>query len=90
MEDEIRNLLWAFLGSSLSALFILSGWFMCLIAPVCDRVVLAIVGLGIIISVLFLIVLLGVLDDRDYQRKSAKRIKELDEFGERMRGGNHE
>lgn len=90
MEDKIRNLLWSFSSSPLSILLISGGWFSCIMAPVCNSVVLAIVGLGIIIFVFFLVILLGVLDDRDFQRKSAKRIKELDEFRERMRGGNHE
>ncbi len=90
MEDKIRNLLWAFVPGPLNVLLIFGGWFSCIMAPVCNSVVLAIVGLGIIIFVFFLVILLGVLDDRDFQRKSAKRIKELDEFRERMRGGNHE
>lgn len=90
MEDKIRNLLWAFVPGPLSVLLIFGGCFSCVMAPVCNSVVLAIFGLGIIIFVFFLVVLLGVLDDRDYQRKSTKRIKELDEFRERMRGDNHE
>lgn len=90
MEDKIRNLLWAFVPGPLNVLLIFGGWFSCIMAPVCNSVVLAIVGLGIIIFVFFLVILLGVLDDRDFQRKSAKPIKELDEFRERMRGGNHE
>ncbi len=90
MEDKIRYWLWGFLGSPLSVLFILGGWFMCIMATVCNNAVLAVVGLGIIMFVYFLVILLGVLDDRDSQRKSVKRIEELDEFREKMRGDNHE
>lgn len=90
MEDKIRNLLWAFLAGPLSVLLIFGGSFSCVMASVCNSVLLAFIGFGIIIFVLCLVVLLGILDDRDYQRKSKKRIKELDEFRERMRGGNHE
>lgn len=47
-------------------------------------------GLGIIIFVYFLIILLDVLDSRDFQRKIVKRIEELNEFREKMRGDNRE
>lgn len=90
MEDKIRYWLWEFLGSPLSVLFILGGWFMCIMATVCNNAVLAVVGLGIIMFVYFLVILLDALDNRDFQRKYRKRIKELDEFRERMRGDNHE
>lgn len=86
MEDKIRYLLWRFLGSPLSVLFLLGGGFSCIIATIYKSYLLMFVGLGIIIFVFFLVILLGVLDDRDSQRKSAKRIKELDEFREKMRG----
>lgn len=59
-------------------------------APVYNSALLAFIGLGIIIFVYFLTILLGVLDDRDFQRKSVKRIEELNEFREKMRGDNHE
>lgn len=49
MEDKIRNLLWAFVPGPLNVLLIFGGWFSCIMAPVCNSVVLAIVGLGIII-----------------------------------------
>lgn len=90
MEDKIRNYLWNFLGSPLSILLIFGGWFSCIMALVCNSALLAFVGLGIIIFVYFLIILLGVLDARDFQRKYRKRIEELDEFREKMRGNNHE
>lgn len=90
MEDKIRYWLWEFLGSPLSVLFILGGWFSCIMALVCNGALLVFVGLGIIIFVYFLIILLDALDNRDFQRKYRKRIKELDEFRERMRGDNHE
>lgn len=90
MEDKIRNWLWNFLGSPLSILLIFGGWFSCIMSLVCNSALLAFVGLGIIIFVYFLIILLGVLDDRDFQRKCRKRIEELDEFREKMRGNNHE
>lgn len=61
MEDKIRNLLWAFVPGPLNVLLIFGGWFSCIMAPVCNSVVLAIVGLGIIIFVFFLVILLGVL-----------------------------
>lgn len=90
MEDKIRNLLWSFLPSPLSTLAIFGGFFSCIMAPVYNSALLAFIGLGIIIFVYFLIILLGVLDSRDFQRKSAKRIEELNEFREKMRGDNHE
>lgn len=90
MEDKIRNLLWAFIPGPLNVLLIFGGWLSCIMAPVCNSVVLAIVGLGIIIFVFFLVILLGVLDDRDFQRKRRKRIKELDELREKMRGEKNE
>lgn len=90
MEDKIRYLLWRFLGSPLSVLFLLCAGFTCIMSMVYKSYLLMFVGLGIIIFVYFVIILLGVLDNRDFQRKSRKRIKELDEFREKMRGGNHE
>lgn len=90
MEDKIRNLLWSFLSSLLSILLISGGWFSCIMASVYNSALLAFIGLGIIIFVYFLIILLGVLDSRDFQRKSVKRIEELNEFREKMRGDNHE
>ena len=90
MEDKIRYLLWRFLGSPLSVLFLLGGWLSCILAVVCNSGLLAFVGLGIIIFVYFVIILLDVLDNRDFQRKSKKRIEDLNEFREKMRGGNHE
>lgn len=90
MEDKIRYWLWGFLGSPLSVLFILGGWFMCIMSLVYKNSLLAVVGLGIIIFEYFLVILLGILDDRDCQRKSKERIKELDEFRERMRGEKNE
>lgn len=90
MEDKIRNLLWSFLSSPLSILLISGGWFSCIMAVVYNSALLAFIGLGIIIFVYFLIILLGVLDSIDFQRKSVKRIEELNEFREKMRGDNHE
>lgn len=90
MEDKIRNYLWNFLGSPLTILLIFGGWFSCIMALVCNSALLAFVGLGIIIFVYFLIILLGVLDERDFQRKYRRHIEELDEFREKMRGNNHE
>lgn len=90
MEDKIRNWLWSFLGSPLSILLIFGGWFSCIMALVCNSALLAFIGLGIIIFVYFLIMLLGVLDSRDFQRKYIKHNEELNEFREKMRGNNHE
>lgn len=90
MEDKIRNWLWSFLGSPLSVLLIFGGWFSCIMALVCNSALLAFIGLGIIIFVCFLIMLLGVLDSRDFQRKYIKHNEELNEFREKMRGNNHE
>lgn len=90
MEDKIRYWLWGFLDSPLSVLFILGAGFTCIMSIIYKSYLLMFVGLGIIIFVFFLVVLLGVLDDRDSQRKSVKRIEELDEFREKMRGDNHE
>ena len=90
MEDKIRNWLWSFLGSPLSILLIFGGWFSCIMALVCYSALLAFIGLGIIIFVYFLIMLLGVLDSRDFQRKYIKHNEELNEFREKMRGNNHE
>lgn len=59
-------------------------------ALVCNSALLAFIGLGIIIFVYFLIMLLGVLDSRDFQRKYIKHNEELNEFREKMRGNNHE
>jgi|GEM_PF-5470499 hypothetical protein len=90
MEDKIRNLLWSFLSSPLSILLIFGGWFSCIMALVYNSALLAFIGLGIIIFVYFLIILLDVLDSRDFQRKSVKRIEELNKFREKIRGSNHE
>ena len=90
MEDKIRYWLWGFLGSPLSVLFILGAGFTCIMSMIYKSYLLMFVGLGIIIFVYFLIILLDALDNRDFQRKYRKRIKELDEFRERMRGDNHE
>lgn len=90
MEDKIRNWLWSFLGSPLSILLIFGGWFSCIMALVCNSALLAFIGLGIIIFVYCLIMLLGVLDSRDFQRKYIKHNEELNEFREKMRGNNHE
>lgn len=90
MEDKIRNWLWSFLGSPLSILLIFGGWFSCIMALVCNGALLAFIGLGIIIFVYCLIMLLGVLDSRDFQRKYIKHNEELNEFREKMRGNNHE
>lgn len=90
IEDKIRNWLWSFLGSPLSILLIFGGWFSCIMALVCNSALLAFIGLGIIIFVYFLIMLLGVLDSRDFQRKYIKHNEELNEFREKMRGNNHE
>lgn len=90
MEDKIRNWLWKFLSSPLSVLFLLGAGFTCIMSMIYKSYLLMFVGLGIIIFVYFVIILLDVLDNRDFQRKSKKRIKELDEFRERMRDGNHE
>lgn len=75
MEDKIRNWLWSFLGSPLSILLIFGGWFSCIMALVCNSALLAFIGLGIIIFVYFLIMLLGVLDSRDFQRKYTNIMK---------------
>ena len=90
MEDKIRNWLWSFLGNPLSILLIFGGWFSCIMVLVCNSALLAFIGLGIIIFVYFLIMLLGVLDSRDFQRKYIKHNEELNEFREKMRGNNHE
>lgn len=78
------------LSSPLSILLIFGGWFSCIMALVYNGALLAFIGLGIIIFVYFLIILLDVLDSRDFQRKSAKRIEELNKFREKIRGDNHE
>lgn len=90
MEDKIRNLLWSFLPSPLSTLAVFGGCFSCIMAPVYNSALLAFIGLGIIIFVYFLTILLSVLDSRDLQRKSVKRIEQLNNFREKMRGDNHE